>query len=88
MLYKKYHRNFVKQFKKGTKFVYRINYTSSLFNDIVDVVVTSPYYLKSSQRILMRGSLECIRLINCCSGRIVVRLNVIQEISQKLCKGV
>lgn len=35
MLYKKYHRNFVRQFKIGTDFSY---------NNTIDVVKVEPYY--------------------------------------------
>ena len=38
MLYKKYHRNFVRQFKKGTKFT---EFDYKTYRDVVEI---EPYY--------------------------------------------
>ena len=44
MLYKKYHRNFVRQFKKGTKIKYRYKEGT----ETIERVVTKPFIYRSS----------------------------------------
>lgn len=49
MLYKKYHRNYVSQFKKGTEFSYK----TCIDRDTVrDIVKKEPYYNHGNIRIL------------------------------------
>lgn len=49
MLYKKYHRNFVKQFKKGAKFKYIHS------NNLTEIVEDGPFYFKRTNYIEVRA---------------------------------
>jgi len=50
MLYKKYHRNFVSQFKIGTRFKFIAN------NNLTEIVKDGPYYFERTNYIEVRGS--------------------------------
>lgn len=84
MLYKKYHRNLVKQFKKGTKF----KYSYSPHEDaMLDIVWKEPYYFKHNNCIEVQGKYDSTWLVLIWSrgmiepGIKIVEENVIQKIS-------
>ena len=80
MLYKKYHRNFVKQFKKGVKFNVGCRSFSGKFR-----VTREPSLDPLSSRIYIEDGKLYTWTLMYVSGRINKYLHVIQEISQKLC---
>lgn len=77
MLYKKYHRSYVSQFKKGVKFVCRGSNRYSRYT-----VERNPYYVYRDIR--LTGIEYCLTLVFS-DGIVNENLHVIQEISQELC---
>lgn len=77
MLYKKYHRNFVKQFKKGTKFRYCHGGTKH-------IVEREPYYDGIFKGIRMTSGRYSGWNLIFPDGQLVVDIDVVQEISQEL----
>lgn len=77
MLYKKYHRDFIRQFKKGVKFVFNKE-------GILAEVIKEPYIYQndssSPQAILLEDKLYTWNLL-IFNGRIFKDLYVIQKIS-------
>lgn len=43
MLYKKYHRNYIRQFKKGAKIIYK----NSLQYEVVEIVIKEPFIVEN-----------------------------------------
>lgn len=82
MLYKKYHKNFVRQFKKGVKFK-----TSDLGYKVVEIVVNEAYIFWDGV-ICIDSEKGRSRLIPFDDGKLNVDIYVVQEISQKPCKAV
>ena len=78
MLYKKYHRNFVKQFKIGARFKFK-------FVSRTEIVKDGPYYFNTNYNIEVRGSGRVWWELVCPDGKINKYLYVIQKISQKFC---
>ena len=74
MLYKKYHRNFVRQFKVGVRFNYY------LITQLSYTVVREPQYSISNHCIEFLSNRNNTRLVYL-DGRINKYINVIQEIS-------
>ena len=70
MLYKKYHRNFIRQFKKGVKY--------ECFSGRY-IVSKEPYYRGEEIRII--DSKCSVWVLVCMDGKINKYINVIQEIS-------
>ena len=74
MLYKKYHRNFVKQFKIGAKFKFIHS------NNLTEIVNAGPFYFKRSNHIEVQAGYIWWRLIYQ-NGKINKNLYVVQKIS-------
>lgn len=73
MLYKKYHRNYVSQFKKGVKVKF-------MYNDMIYEVVKEPYYSNDNHRIEFRSSSYfCIWLLIYPSGFINYDIKIVGE---------
>lgn len=72
MLYKKYHRNFIRQFKKGTKVKYRYDNGTET---IIGKVITEPYYVGGTIRIIVSKSKS--RTLVMPSGQLIDNINVI-----------
>lgn len=66
MLYKKYHRNFVKQFKKGTKF----EYTEK--DRIIREVSANPFILKGDRIIPTCIQISVIRVASLTWSKIIL----------------
>ena len=76
MLYKRYHRNFVKQFKKGTRFD---RTTCSAW----DRVKVEPYVF--DRKIYIIDLSPCFVILVDSDGKLIKDINVIQENSQTTC---
>lgn len=79
MLYKKYHRNFVKQFKKGTKFGHSnecSRYKAYSYSMIVEI---EPTIYDGGIYVISKCSYGWILVFP--SGRLIKDIDVIQEIS-------
>ena len=81
MLYKKFHRNYVRQFKKGTVFSFETHR---------DVVNKEPYTLIDwGNHIRITGiNYDLVLIYSNGSINIKIEKDAIQEIPQKLCKAV
>lgn len=85
MLYKKYHRNYIRKFKKGIKICYK-----TYSGEIKDTVRIEPFYNDiKNKSIHITGSKYGWTLVYC-NGRVDYKIKIeehahaIQEISQEL----
>lgn len=76
MLYKKYHRNYVRRFKKGVE----VEFEQDL--ETIDRVIIEPSIMKYGKNVYI-GYNDYWILIE--SDGKLMKYNVIQKISQKLC---
>ena len=76
MLYKKYHRNYVRQFKKGIKFSYK-TYNNEICKDIVRI---EPFYNDIKDKsIHMTGSKYGWTLVYC-NGRVDYKIRIEENV--------
>ena len=73
MLYKKYHRSYVKQFKKGTKIVYRGKNREMKFEVVREPFIYNCYYTSSiDASITKNGSRDLQVYLVYSSGRLSI----------------
>lgn len=80
MLYKKYHKNYVSQFKKGTKFSYK-TYNNEIYKDTVRV---EPFYKDIQNKCIhMTGKKYGWTLVYC-NGRVDYEIKIEEHAIQKI----
>lgn len=83
MLYKKYHRNYIRQFKVGA----RVTYKNSFQYNTVETIIREPFTV-DSKVICIDCSMNRHSLVSPDGKLEQYIINVIQKVSQELCQAV